>query len=128
MEPGEIAIEWVVAQIDEAQLEELVEAGDETAREPLEKATRRKERMAQKLAEATAGEAIDPLPYAWDYLRRRKAFLDAEVAALKEQQDETEQRTPERRDATERLKEARRILKHTKKLMQDPMFDQVRDA
>jgi hypothetical protein len=127
MEPNDAAVELVVAQIDEAQLTELADGGDDTAAEPLEGARRRRERMERLLADL-AGQGEDPIPYAWDYLRRRIRFLDNEIAAIKEQQEGTEPRTPERREVNQRLQEVRRILKHTKKIAQDPLFDQVRDA
>jgi len=128
MEAGEIAVELIVARIDEAQLAELEEGGDESVREPLEGARSRREQMTARLAEASADEGVDPLPYAWDYLQRRTQFLEDEVRALRQQHEATEARTAERREANTRLQEARRILKHTKKLAEDPMFDQVRDA
>jgi hypothetical protein len=129
MDPNEAAIELVVARIDEDQLTELADGGDENVEEPLRGAKRRRERMERLLADSAPDDITgDPLPYAWDYLQRRISFLENEVRLLKEQQEETEARTPERRDANQRLQEARRILKHTRKLAQDPMFDRVRDA
>ena len=128
MDVGEMAAELIVAQIDEAQLTELVETGDEAPGDSLGGARGRRERVESLLTEATSQGGEDPLPYAWDYLQRKIGFLEREVDALQEQREATTDRTFERREANKQLAEAKRILKHTKRVAQLPLFDQVRNA